>query len=282
MKKLLLLGVCLACMPLVSSAQFWEFGGMLGASNYSGDLSPTPVVMSETHPAVGGIVRYNVNRHFTMKGNIYYGTLSGSDENTDNPKNRARNLSFKTNLLEVGANAEINLTGFEAGSRDDRTSPYLFAGLCLFKFDPMAEYTDPVTRKTSWIRLQPLGTEGQGTTTFNERHKYPLTQVAIPFGAGFKHNFAGNWNFGMELGWRKTFTDYIDDVSLTYVPDYILRAQNGEYAANLSDRSGELTGDNSFSKTDLDPRGNPTNKDWYFFGGVTITYTILPHACYSF
>jgi hypothetical protein len=238
--------------------------------------------MKETHPAFGGIVRGNVNKHLTVKANIYYGQLSGTDQNAETQKNTNRNLSFKTNLLEVGVNAEVNLMGFESNSREDRTSPYLFAGLCLFKFDPMAEYLDPVTRQKSWIRLQPLGTEGQGTTMFNERKKYSLTEVAIPFGAGFKHNFAGNWNIGAELGWRKTFTDYIDDVSMTYIPDYILRAQNGEYAANLSDRSGELTGDNSFSKTDKDPRGNPTNKDWFFFGGVTLTYTILPNVCYRF
>lgn len=281
MKKLLLLVACIACMPAISNAQFWEFGVMLGASNYSGDLSPTPVVFKETHPAFGGIIRGNVNRHFTMKGNIYYGTLTGTDENAEDPKSYERHLHFKTNILEVGANAEVNLTGFEANSRDDRTSPYLFAGVNLFKFDPMALYDAGDGEK--WTRLQPLGTEGQGTTAYNDRRKYALTQVAIPFGAGFKHNFAGNWNFGMELGWRKTFTDYIDDVSMTYIPDYILRSENGETAANLADRSVEITGEPVRVKGETEePRGNPTNKDWYMFGGVTITYTILPNACYRF
>lgn len=274
MKKGLLLYAVGVLLPLFAHSQAWEIGGMIGGSNYSGDLSPGPVVFSETGIAAGAIVRYNVNKFFTVKANAYYGSISGSDRNATTEKNRIRNLSFWSTILDVGANAELNLTGFQNGNRKYRTSPYLFTGLSVFQFNPEAKY------QGNWVRLQPLGTEGQGTIRYNDREKYALTQVAIPIGVGLKHNFSGNWNVGLEFGMRKTFTDYLDDVSNTYVENDYLAAASGSLAAALSNRSGEMGQPHNFTSKDL--RGNPTNKDWYMFGGIIISYTIRPPMCYRF
>lgn len=266
-----------ALLPLFVHSQAWEVGVMLGGSNYSGDLSPTPVVFKETNIAGGGFVKYNVNKTITFKGNAYYGTISGSDANAERQQNRERNLSFRSRVLEIGINGELNLHGYEVGSKRYRTAPYLFGGLAIFKFDPEAYFADT----KEWIRLQPLGTEGQGTTLFNDRKKYALTQVCIPFGLGLKHNFIGNWTVGAELGWRKTFTDYLDDVSLTYVDYEYLARNSGELTARLSNRTGEVLSQRR-EFNDRNARGNSTNMDWYMFGGITLSYTLMPKKCYEF
>lgn len=271
MKRLLFI-LTGALLPLFAQSQMWEIGVMLGASNYSGDLAPTPIVLNETHPAFGGFVRYNIKRDWTLKGNAYYGTISGSDKNATTEKSKIRNLSFKSNVLEIGANIEWNITGYEVGSRNNKFSPYVFTGLAIFKFDP--EAYDSSTKE--WVRLQPLGTEGQGTTNYNDREKYGITQVSIPLGVGLKYNFKGNWTLGFELGTRKTFTDYLDDVSSTYVEPDVLRSQGaGELAVRMANRSGK-----KFDSTT--ERGNATNKDWYMFTGLTLSYTLMPKKCYEF
>lgn len=211
---------------------------------------------------------------------MYYGTISGTDDNAETEASQIRNLNFRSNILDIGGNLEWNIMGFESGSRDYIFSPYLFGGLSIFKFDPEA-YCEACTEE--YIRLQPLGTEGQGTTLHNERVKYALTQVSIPFGAGFKFNFASTWNLGFELGWRKTFTDYLDDVSTTYPTYEVLTAESGALAARLSHRYAEIGGENvKYGLLDEEPRGNPTNMDWFMFTGITLTYTIMPPSCYKF
>ena len=134
------------------------------------------------------------------------------------------------------------------------------------------------------VRLQPLGTEGQETTKYNDRQKYALTQIGIPFGVGLKFNLGNAFNIGLETGIRKTFTDYLDDVSTTYpVTGYLQRnSQGGALAEQLSNRSIKtIDGKPSILVTDGKSvaRGNPDNKDWYMFSGLTVTYTFLRPAC---
>jgi hypothetical protein len=258
--------------PLFAFGQLWEVGVMLGGSTYSGDLTPGLVDMKQINPAGGVIIRANINKYITIKGNVYDGTISGDDRDATSQKDKLRNLNFKSNILDIGTNLEINLTGFKPNDRHFSTSPYLFIGLSVFKFDPQAY--DSASNK--WVRLQPLGTEGEETPRYNDRKKYGLTQVSIPFGVGLKHNFSSRWNIGLEFGWRKTFTDYLDDVSNTYVEYDYLSRQNGPLAARMSNRSGKL------DYTSKDLRGNSATDDWYMFGGVIISYSILPPACYRF
>ncbi len=273
MKKL----TCLLWILLPSTllAQNWEFGVMGGASVYSGDLAEEFVAVNEIHPAFGGIVRYNFNKYVTLKSNIYYGTISGDDANSDDPFRVQRNLSFQSTILDIGAQAEINFMGFKTTEPRFRTSIYGLIGFSVFRFNPKTKYNG------RWVELQPLGTEGQGTTKFNERDKYALTQVSIPLGLGVKHAFNKHWSIGIEISGRKTFTDYLDDVSKTYVAPELLRATHGPISANLSNRTGEVLDE----RKDLDSRngrGDPTDDDWYYFAGVTVTYTIVPGRCFEF
>lgn len=263
-----------------------DAGIMLGGSNYIGELSESR--FQNFHFAGGLVGRYNLNDHFTLKGNVFYGTISGADSTSSSQGMRDRNLSFKSGLFEFAALVEWNLWAFDpVGTRGKAFTPFAFVGAAVYKYNPRAYYEDPNSDFKGWVELQPIGTEGQGTTQFQERRKYNLTQFSIPFGGGLKIRMARGWTLAMEYGLRKTFNDYIDDVSLTYVEPGVLTAAYGaqSYSAALADRS------NSAESKPYDPltftgpgRGNPETKDWYAYGGITITYTIFGNRvkCYKF
>jgi hypothetical protein len=274
----------LLLLPVFSFSQYWEVGVFGGISGYSGELTQTGIDFKELHPATGAIVRYNVNQWFSVKVNGFYGSMSGNDANSSAIERRNRNLSFKSTLLDIGVESEINLLGYSSPHPRYKSSPFVLFGISMFRFNPKAEY------KGEWFNLQPLGTEGQGTTKYNDREKYALTQLCIPLGLGYKYALNRYWNIGYELGVRVTFTDYLDDVSTTYVEPEILSANHGMVEVNgtlvpisaaLSNRSEEVvSGGLEFGPTD--ERGDPTNNDIYFFTGFTISYSILPNACYRF
>ncbi len=273
MKKIVAILVILMPSPLI--AQDWEFGGMGGISVYGGDLAKDVIAHNEIHAAYGGLLRHNFNPYITLKSNIYYGTISGDDANQDKQILINRNLSFQSTILDIGAQAEINFSGFETTDPKKRTSLYGLIGLSVFRFNPKTEFNNRM------VELQPLGTEGQGTTSFDERDKYALTQISIPIGGGIKHAFSKHWSIGFEAGLRKTFTDYLDDVSKTYVSPEVLTATHGKIAAKVSNRSGEVL-DEPWQVDSKSNRGNSTLKDWYYFAGVTLTYTVVPDRCYQF
>jgi hypothetical protein len=291
MRKYLLVLTGVLFIPLFSFCQHWEVGGMLGASNYCGDLSEDIVTINETHFAFGALVRYNVNKKWTLKGNVYYGTISGNDSNGTSIKHKQRNLSFRSEVLDIGANIEYNILGYEAGGRKNHFTPYIFTGFSVFRFNPEAFYTPPGGKSAgSYIALQPLGTEGQNSTTYNNRTKYNLTQISLPFGFGFKFNVFDNWNIGYEFGWRKTFTDYLDDVSGYYPTSGTIKREGngggaaGEYLSNPAYHKGtpETNPLYTINSTQKVKRGDPTTDDWYIFTGITISYTFLPAICPSF
>lgn len=278
-----------------------EFGITLGASNYMGDLSKL-VAIEETHPMGGLICRFNYSDFITLRGTAAYSILSGDDKNySDDAFRSRRNLSFRSPLVEFSGTIEYNIFGFGETMRETPGSPFLFAGIGVFKYNPKAlfEYhpepdlANDITGNTpvhhsdlavfdgQWIELQPLGTEGQETTKFNDRKRYALTQVCIPLGVGYKKQFDEFWAFGVEFGLRKTFTDYLDDVSKDYVDEQIVEGNNGRLAAALRDRSAEegyVKFDNGMS------RGTSTASDWYMFLNFTLTRKIVggKQVCFQF
>jgi hypothetical protein len=153
-----------------------------------------------------------------------------------------------------------------------RWTPYVTAGIGLIYFDPKTEYNG------EWVRLQPLGTEGQGLPQHPEREKYNLVQAVIPMGMGVKVNINPRWTVSAEIGHRFTFTDYMDDVSSTYVSPTDLISHHGEVKgqmiADLSRRSGEVDPEGIYSGITKpgEFRGNPSGKDSYLSGAVSISF----------
>lgn len=242
-------------------AQRSEVGLLGGGSYYIGDLNPTKQFLM-TRPAAGILYRYNFNPRFAFKGNFFYGTVAADD--AVSKFNKDRSLSFKSHVSDFSAELEFNFLPFVPGNSKFPWTPYVFAGISLFKFNPLGFY------QGKWIELQPLHTEGQGTTIYPDRKPYSLTSFAIPFGLGVKYNFWRTYSLGFEYGLRKTFTDYLDDVSSTYADPRVLSSQNGPVAAYFGDPSktpGDITNIGM-------QRGNSQNKDWYSFFGITISSKI--------
>ncbi len=266
--------IAIALLPIGIFAQSYEAGLMFGGSAYQGDLSPEAVNLStgKIHPSLGLFFRYNINKYFSAKANFTYGMISGDDAESKDPGRASRNLSFQSNLLEFGISGEFNLFGYEPQGLQRRYSPYLFGGIAVFHYNPETNYNGEL------IELQPLGTEGQGMDGFSAPYK--LTQISIPMGVGMKYAINERLNIGAEIGFRKTFTDYLDDVSGTYVAYNELLQGNGQLAADLSDRRGELINDGSddpvIVETGTQIRGNPGETDWYAIAGFTVSYTFYP------
>jgi len=254
-------GLVFFILAIVSNtfAQRIEMGVFGGTSYYLGDLNPKKH-FEMMQPAAGLLARYNISPRFALKIDGYYGNVKGDDAITK--FNEKRNLSFKSQVLEFSAQLELNFLPYVTGHKDYYFSPYIFAGISVFNFDPKAYY------QGKWYDLQPLGTEGEGSISYPDRKPYSLAALAIPFGIGFKYSMSNTICFGAEWGMRKTNTDYLDDVSTTYADPKILSAENGAMSAILADRSGEP------NNTNLQ-RGNSSNKDWYSFAGVFITFKIV-------
>jgi hypothetical protein len=121
---------------------------------------------------------------FTLKGSVFFGQIAGADSTSASKKDQARNLSFKSNIFEFSGQLEFNLVPYDVMNKKGkfkRIIPCVYTGLAVYKYNPLAKY------KGGWWELQTLGTEGQGTTQFQSRKKYSLTQISIPVGIGLKN-----------------------------------------------------------------------------------------------
>ena len=242
----------LLLLPACSFAQYFEVGLKAGASNYMGDLSPVFITPIETHPAGGAFFRFNPASALTLQLNYDYGRISGDDDNGYKKFNKRRNLGFRSDITEYGFQVQWNMAGFRGPLGGRSFSPYLYAGVAYYHFNPKANF------RGAWVDLAPLMTEGRA---------YALNQFSFPLGLGFKRALNDHWNLGFDIGFRKTLTDYLDDVSSYYPDPSLLGSQT---AVLLSDRSWEWN-DVPYFKPGAN-RGNPAFKDWYVLAGITLSY----------
>ncbi|MCB9188019.1 MAG: outer membrane beta-barrel protein [Flavobacteriales bacterium] len=249
-----------------------EIGILAGGSYYLGDLNPYQH-FNHTKFAGAFLYRDKISRsdRLSYRLQIGFGTVEAFDSESTDPARLNRNLSFRSRILEIGPMLEIHFLPYEIGSDKRPFTPYMFLGATYFKMNPMTQYND------SWIELQSLGTEGQGTA-LSDRKLYKLNQISIPIGLGFKFNMTERWAIGFEYGIRKTFTDFLDDVSGDYVNPALLAETNGSLSAELADQS--LNNEASFANVNGQSiaRGNPNNKDWYVFAGVTLCFRVLEYS----
>lgn len=244
-------------------AQYSEIGIGAGVSFYMGDLNPeTP--FKQPMPAGGVFYRYNFNDRFSARGMASVGYLKGDDAKSDVQSQLDRNLNFQSWLFEFAITGEFNFFKYAPGDMKHPITPYLFGGIAVFKFNPTTVAADG-----NRYELQPLGTEGQGTTFYPDRKKYSLTTASIPFGLGVKANLSKTFSVGLEWGMRYAFTDYIDDVSGTYAAPDVIQAERGDIAYELANRSN-LTDEVLEGRQ----RGNSKTNDWYSFAMVTLSFNI--------
>ena len=280
----------LLTVPVMAFAQKWEVGVFAGSSHYNGDLSEGVVQPETIHPAVGGLIRYNINYKWAIRAGGYYGTISGDDAYATDQTRYFRNLNFTSTISELSVTPEFHFTGYKIRNKRFKFSPFAFAGLGIYKFNPQTDYVNPETGVKTTYSLQPMKTEGQGSI-YNQdlqrqgnypQNVYALTQVAIPFGAGIKYALGRSLTMTVEVTARKVFTDYLDDVSHWYISETAFYQTTGSVGYALSDRREELTGLPVPVEERIKPRGDSTTNDWYYFTGFTLTYTFFPPACFKF
>jgi hypothetical protein len=244
-------------------AQFSEFGLMGGVSFYLGDLNPD-IPFKQVMPAGGAFYRYNFNERFSVRGAFTMGYLKGNDAKSKVASQIDRNLNFESFIYDFAITGEFNFFKYAPGDMQHPITPFLFGGIAVFKFNPITTAADG-----NKYELQPLGTEGQGTTFYPDRKKYSLTTASIPFGLGMKANISKTFSVGLEWGMRYTFTDYLDDVSGTYASPDVIQAERGDIAYELANRS-TLTDET----LDGRQRGNSKTNDWYSFALITFSMNI--------
>ena len=257
--------ISLIILSFASFAQNLHADLFAGISNYQGDLQGKRFTLSQSHPAIGLGLSYDLSTKFVIRTGLTYGKVEGNDKKNTTAKGiEFRNLSFKSNIAELHLGLEYNL--FDLSYRD--ISPYAFAGVALYHFNP---YTNNVNGTKAF--LKPLSTEGQGLSQYPDRRPYKLTQFAIPFGAGVKFYLSDNLQAGLEIGLRKLFTDYLDDVSMNYVDSATLFMARGIQAVELAYRGDEVAGDPGYP-TEGAQRGNPKFRDWFYFSGIRVSYRL--------
>jgi len=237
-----------------------------GGSYYIGDLNQYGH-FKNTNLSGGLIYRYYVNSRLELRANFTFAHVNADDADSDIGIYQSRNLSFQSDIWELGSGIEFNYLNYKLGDMKYFFTPYMFIELGVSRINPQTEYNGEL------IDLQPLGTEGQGSS-LNSKDPYSLTQIVIPFGVGFKINISKRIAFSVEYGLRKMFTDYLDDVGGSYVNSDALLLENGNLAAQLADRSlGEARA--------YGPRGNSATKDWYSTFGATLSFSLgKPGKCF--
>jgi hypothetical protein len=259
--------VCFGIFLSISSfSQQFHIGIFGGLSAYEGDLVDKFLPRKVTNGAIGFTANYELNDRITLRAGLLYTVVGGADRYNKDTVLQHRNLSFETTITELSIVGEYYFFNLN----EQRYSPYVFGGLAVFHFNP---YT--FGSSTQRVYLKPLSTEGEGLNQYPERKPYPLTQLAIPFGGGIKYVISDRFRIAAELGFRKLFTDYLDDVSTNYADQADLLAAKGQLAVDLAYRGDEVPGGSANYPAKGAQRGNVKLKDWYYTIGLHLTYRIM-------
>jgi opacity protein-like surface antigen len=259
--------ICLILFLFISSfqvgAQRLHLGIFGGLSAYNGDLTEYLFPKKVSNGVIGVTANYELRDQIMIRGGLTYTVVGGADRYNSKPDLLARNLSFETSIAELSVVGEYYFKNLYT----NKFSPYVFGGLAVYKFNPYA-YDASGQR----VFLKPLSTEGQGIAGYPK--PYSLTQAALPFGAGVKYALNNNLRIGIEMGFRKLFTDYLDDVSSLYASEADLLAAKGQQSVDMSYRGDDVQGGSFIYPAKGAQRGSSKYNDIYYFTGIHLTYRI--------
>lgn len=261
MKRVIFLLSALFATQLFAQPLRLHIGG--GFANYNGDLQAKRFTLNQAHGLISAGGTFNITNKFALRSDYSFTKLEADDKKSNNIDFVKRNLNFKTLIRELSLMGEYDL--FDLSER--AWTPYIFAGIAGYKFSPYT--TDSLNRK---VFLQGVGTEGQGLAEFPDRKVYKKTQLNIPVGGGLKYALSDDVHLSVEMSVRKLFTDYLDDVSSTYVDENVLLAGRGQGAVDYAFRGDELKTDPQQYPAGGAQRGGSKYKDLYYFGQVKISF----------
>ena len=250
-----------------------EFGVGIGAGHYFGDLN-TRAHINRPKIAATAFFRKNFGNYIALRVGASFAQLGYSDiYNTHNAYMQARNLSFNSNVWELAVQGDFNFFRFMPGEPGYNFTPYVTFGVGVFNYDPFAMLAGQK------YFLRPLNTEGQGSALYPDRKPYGSMAFSIPLGVGFKYCINESINVGFEIVHRVTGTDYLDDVSTTYVDRSVfppLPDGSPSPAYLLHDRSYEVGEPIGIPGRQ---RGVSTQKDQFVTGIFYISFNLQSYKC---
>ncbi|HWN89349.1 MAG TPA: DUF6089 family protein [Chitinophagaceae bacterium] len=250
-----------------------EFGVGIGAGHYFGDLN-TRAHINRPKIAATAFFRKNFGNYIALRVGASFAQLGYSDiYNTHNAYMQARNLSFNSNVWELAVQGDFNFFRFMPGEPGYNFTPYVTFGVGVFNYDPFAMLAGQK------YFLRPLNTEGQGSALYPDRKPYGSMAFSIPLGVGVKYCINESINVGFEIVHRVTGTDYLDDVSKTYVDPSIfppLPDGSPSPAYLLHDRSYELGEPIGIVGRQ---RGIATQKDQFATAIFYISFNLQSYRC---
>lgn len=253
-----------ASITICTNAQDFHLAVGGGFASYLGDLQNKQFLINPKDPGFGISLKYQLTPNLGIRAGFNSGKVSAYDKN-NTPNLRFRNLSFETWINEANLVLEYSLL-----SLSKRTlTPHIMSGIALFHFNPYA--FDPSGKK---VFLRPLSTEGQGFPEYPQNRPYSLIQFAIPIGAGIRFRLTEFTDVCMEVGYRRLFTDYLDDVSGDYIDAKILEQRKGPLAVKMAFRGDELPNTSSTYPGINYPRGKAKYNDWYTFYTTSINFRL--------
>jgi opacity protein-like surface antigen len=272
MKKYFLIVIVFIAFNIKARAQYeavqeGEYGISAGVAHYFGDLN-NRAAFNRPKIALGAFYRKQFNSYAGVRLTAHFAQLGYSDQYSQNAYQRSRNLSFNTNIFEVALRGDFNFFQYNPTDPNHSFTPYATIGVGVFSYDPYAYLAGQK------YFLRPLDTEGE--TFYKGRKEYGTMAVCIPVGMGVKYAVSDKVNISFEIAYRFTTTDYIDDVSTTYVG--IDKFPVSSVAAQLQDRSYELGTPIGIEGRQ---RGFSKQKDSYAIAEFGISFNIISYRCPS-
>lgn len=250
-------------------AQEGEFGITAGLAHYFGDLNNRDQI-NRPKIALGAFVRKQFGNYTSVRFSAHYALLGYSDIYSDNQYQIRRNLSFNTNIFEVALQGDFNFFKFIPTDPAYSFTPYATLGIGFFSYDPYAFYGNKK------VYLRPLNTEGEGF--YKGRKSYGSMAMCFPIGFGLKYAINDKINLSFEVTHRFTTTDYIDDVSTTYIGVDKFPSPSGgkSIAAIMQDRSVEVGTPIGIEGRQ---RGFSKQKDQYIIAEFGVSFNITSYRC---
>ncbi len=298
MKKTII-ALLLITIPTIIFAQRWkkeriEILGGLGTNQFLGDLGGgrgnaahflgvKDVDWENTRPNLQIGIRYRIIKRLTVKPTFTYAFLKADDASSGSKTRFSRNLHFRSNIFELGAQFEFYFIQekemahytFASARAINRFSAYIALGGGGFYFEPEAKLNG------NWYKLRELNTEGQGAPAYQYQGQTitpdaPYSPIAayINIGLGVRYKFNSRFSLGLEFSNRYTTTDYLDDAHDRYYAEHsnIIAKQLADRHIGI-DEDGILVPNERF-KTGTPYRGDPEYNDAYFFTMVTAYYRL--------
>ncbi|TAE55156.1 MAG: hypothetical protein EAZ89_05945 [Bacteroidetes bacterium] len=267
LKVLLFWVSCIMAFPVFAQRSH-SFSAGTGTIYYYGDLTDR-FNNSLLRPALCLSYSKYLLPTVSFRTSFSYGEVGATDAMAVDDARQVRNLHFRSPIYEVSGMLVYEFVNDKNFGNSwigvPHFSPLVFAGVGMFHFNPQARYDG------EWYDLQPLGTEGQYIPG-NTPGPYSLWQIAVPFGGGISLRMSEYMGMNLELGYRVTLTDYLDDISTVY-PDYAALGEvSGPVAVALSERSA----DGRFQPGEI--RGHSNANDGYFFTTISVTYYLSRFA----